>query len=91
MANAHHSLKSRTQQKSQALRMLLTSGVIRGANVDPPGISDPRFQRNPTRSIYTGRMVHANPVHATGHRRHLELFTQWHSTFVDILKEFGKR
>lgn len=71
--------------------MLLTSGVIRGADVDPPGISDPRFQRNPTRIMYPGKTVYTKPVHATGHKGHLERFTQWHSTFVDILKEFGKR
>jgi hypothetical protein len=36
MALFHRVIRTRTQQKSQALRMLLTSGVIRSATVDPP-------------------------------------------------------
>lgn len=91
MANAHKLIKSRTHQKSHALRMLLTSGVIRGADVDPPGMADPRFQTSPPRTIYPDKSVYTKLIHTTGHNRHLGLLAQWHTTFVDILKEFGKR
>lgn len=91
MASAHKSIKARTHQKSHALRMLLTSGVIRGADVDPPGMSDSRFQTSPTRTIDPSKSVYTKLVHATGHKRHVGLLAQWHTTFLDILKEFGKR
>ncbi|MCE7976619.1 MAG: hypothetical protein DYH03_05570 [Nitrospira sp. NTP1] len=91
MASARKSIKTRTHQKSHALRMLLTSGVIRGADVDPPGMSDSRFQTSPTRTIYPNKSVHTKLVHTTGHKRHVGLLAQWHTTFIDILKEFGKR
>jgi len=91
MASVLKSVKARTHQKSHALRMLLTSGVIRGADVDPPGMSDSQFQTSPTRTIYPGKPVYTKLVHATGHKRHVGLLAQWHTTFIDILKEFGKR
>ncbi|GAB1724885.1 MAG: hypothetical protein NTNFB01_37810 [Nitrospira sp.] len=91
MANAHRSIKSRTHQKSHALRMLLTSGVIRAADVDPPEISDARFQTSPTRTLFPSKSVHTKLIHTTGHKRHLGLLAHWHTTFVDILREFGKR
>lgn len=90
MTSAHKSNRARTHQKSHALRMLLTSGVIRGADVDPPGMLDSRFQASPTRAIYPSKSVYPKLVHATVHTGHRRLFSQWHTTFIDILNEFGK-
>lgn len=71
--------------------MLLTSGVIREANVDPPGMVDARFQTSPARTTYPNKSVYTKLVHTTGHKRHSGLLAQWHTTFVDILREFGRR
>jgi hypothetical protein len=71
--------------------MLVTSGVIRAADVDPPGMADPRFQTDPTRTIYPDKSVYTKLVHTTGHKRQLGLLAQCHTTFVEILREFGKR
>ncbi len=54
-------------------------------------MSDSQFQTTPTRTIYPGKSVYTKLVHATGHKRHVGLLAQWHTTFIDILKEFGKR
>ena len=53
-------------------------------------MSHPRFQTSPSRTIYPDKSVYTKLVHATSHKRHLRLLTQWHTTFIDILKEFGK-
>lgn len=71
--------------------MLLTSGVIRSADVDPPGMASTRSQTSPPRTLSPDKSVYAKLVHATDHKRHMGLLAQWHTTFVDILKEFGKR
>ena len=71
--------------------MLLTSGVIRCADSDPPGMAAARSQTSPTRTLSTNASVFAKLIHTTDHKRHMSLVAQWHTTFIDILKEFGKR
>ena len=71
--------------------MLLTSGVIRSADIDPPGLETSRSQTSPTRSFSPGKSVYGKPIYATDHKRHMGLLAQWQTTFIDILKEFGKR
>ena len=71
--------------------MLLTSGVIRSANMDPQGMAGTRSETSPPRRLSPSKSVYARLVHTTDHKRHMGLLAQWHTTFVDILKEFGKR
>ncbi|MBS0171952.1 MAG: hypothetical protein JSR62_16520 [Nitrospira sp.] len=91
MANSHKSSRARTYQKSHALRMLLTSGVIRLADVDPPALGIPRSQVSPPNALPSRNAAQTRLIHATQYKRHQGLLAQWHSTFADILKEFGKR
>ena len=91
MGSAHKSLRTRNQQKSHALRMLLTSGVVRSADVDPPSLGIPRSQVSPPSPLPSRNVVHTRLIHTTQYKRHQGLFAQWQTTFADILKEFGKR
>ena len=91
MAISQKSIRNPSRQKAHALRMLLTSGVIRSAEVDPPCMEHVRAQTNPSRTLSPSKSVYAKLIHATDHKRHSGLFAQWHTTIVDILKEFGIR
>lgn len=91
MASSKKVIRKPSQQKAHALRMLLTSGVIRSAEIDPPGMRTSYAQMSPSRSLSPGKSVYGNPVHTTDHKRHMGLLAQWHTTLIDILKEFGKR
>lgn len=91
MASSHKSSRARTHQKSHALRMLLTSGVVRSANVDPPSMGIPRSQVSLPSPFPSRNVVHTKLVHTTQYKRQPGLFAQWQTTFADILKEFGKR
>ena len=90
MASFHIVLRTRSRQKSQALRMLLTSGVIRSAAVDPPRMAIPQPQIGSTR-ILPDKPGYARFVHTSQHAHRMGVLAQWHSIFVDILKEFGRR
>lgn len=91
MASAHKNSRARTHQKSHALRMLLTSGVVRSADVDPPSMGIPRSQASLPSRLPSRNVIHTRLVHTTQHKRQYGLFAQWQNTFADILKEFGKR
>ncbi|MDR4472711.1 MAG: hypothetical protein MRJ92_08710 [Nitrospira sp.] len=73
------------------MRMLLTSGVVRSADVDPPSMGIPRSQVSITSPFPSRNGVHMRPVHTTQYKRRPGLFAQWQTTFADILREFGKR
>lgn len=74
-------------QKSQALRMLVASGVIRPATLDPLHLSMAQqgtTAPHPSSSTPPGvRLAHASPV---GHL--LGPHTLWPTTLRDILREF---
>jgi len=91
MASAHKNSRARHHQKSHALRMLLTSGVVRSADVDPPTMGVPRSQVSPPNLIPSRNFVHTRLVHTTQYKRPQGLLAQWQTTFAEILKEFGKR
>lgn len=91
MASSKKVIHKSSQQKAHALRMLLTSGVIRSAEIDPPGMGTSHAQMSPSRTLSPGRSVYGKRVHTTDHKRHMGLLAQWQTTFLDILKEFGKR
>lgn len=91
MAGSQKNSRARTHQKSHALRMLLTSGVVRSADVDPPSMGIPRSQVSIPSPLPSRNVVHTRLVHTTQYKRQQGLFAQWQTTFADILKEFGKR
>ena len=91
MASAHKVLCTRTRQKSHALRMLLTSGVIRSAAVDPPCMATSQPQIGSPRILSPQKPGYARLIHATDRAHRMGVLAHWHSTFVDILKEFGRR
>lgn len=84
-------LRRRTRQKSKALLMLLTSGVIRSAAVDPPCMTAPRPQVGSPRVQSPDTPGYARLIYTTNHVYRMGLLTYWHNTFFDILKEFGRR
>src|SRR5687768_4247369 len=91
MTSSHNAFHSRNHQKSQALRMLLTSGVIRSAIVDPPSLANPRLQISSPRVLCPDKPVYARLPHATDHVRPINVLAHWCSAFVDILRTFGRR
>ncbi|MBL8041698.1 MAG: hypothetical protein JNL86_02120 [Nitrospira sp.] len=91
MANSQKSSRTRNHQKSHALRMLLTSGVVRSADIDPPSMGIPRSQIRSPSPVPSRNAVQTRLIHMTHYKRHQGLLSQWQSTFADILKEFAKR
>ena len=91
MASSQQVLRKRTRQKSHALRMLLTSGVIRSADVDPACMTTPRSQTGSPHILSPEKPGHARLIHTTNHLHRTDVLAHWHTTFIDILKEFGRR
>jgi hypothetical protein len=92
MAISPKSLQSRSRQKSYALRMLLTSGVLRSAATDPPCMAALRPQAGSPRVLSSHNPVSARVIHSSADRGHrIGVLTHWHDTFLDILKNFSKR
>ena len=91
MASSQKVLRNRTSQKSHALRMLLTSGVIRSATIDPPCMASPQFQTGSPRLLSTERSWHSRLLHTTTHAHCMGVLSHWHTTFLDILNEFLRR
>jgi len=91
MAITQKVLAKRTRQTTHALRMMLTSGVIRSATVDPPCMPAPQFQPGSSRILSPENSKCAGLVHTTDHTRHLGLLAYWQATCIDILKGFGRR
>jgi hypothetical protein len=60
MASSKKVIRKSSQQKAHALRMLLTSGVIRSAEIDPPGMGTSHAQMSPSRTLSPGRSVYGN-------------------------------
>jgi hypothetical protein len=83
MPHSHKTKCIRVHQKSQVLRMLLTSGVVRSATVGPPCMarqsqldslySEPLDQPEYTRSPRTGLLPH------------------WRDFWIDIVNIFGRK
>lgn len=91
MANSQKDTRKRLLQKSQALRMLLTSGVIRSADVYPLDTKYTGLRTNPSHTFAPEKLIYRKPIHAADHKHHMTLLAEWQTTFVDILREFGKR
>ncbi len=91
MASSPKALSSRTRQKSYALRMLLTSGVLRSAATDPPCMAALPPQVDSPRLLSSHNSVRARMSHFTERAHRLGVLAHWHDTLLDILKEFGKR
>ena len=86
MASSQTFPRTHTRQKAQALRMLLTSGVIRSAAMDPPCIA---ISQTCATSPSISFQKKSRPARDYAHR--IDLLEQWHEAFIDILKEFSRR
>ncbi len=71
----------RTTLKTQALRMLMTSGVIRSASTEPPSLVTERF---------SSRLVEAGHDTSSGHLHHGRVCAEWRSTVFDIVRDFSR-
>lgn len=71
--------------------MLLTSGVIRSAAVDPPCMAAPRAQTGSPRILSTDKPEFARLIHTTDQAHRKGVLAYWQNTLVDILNEFGRR
>ena len=91
MASSSKALSARTRQKSYALRMLLTSGVLRSAATDPPCMAALQPQVGSPRLLSSHNSVRGRVIHSTDRAHRMAVLANWHDTFLDILKEFGKR
>lgn len=91
MAAYRKNTPERIGRKSQALRMMWTSGVIRSAASDPPCITNPQPMPCSLRNLPREKFVYARPIHVVEHSHHTSMFAHWHTTFIDILKEFGRK
>ena len=76
MASFHIVLRTRSRQKSQALRMLLTSGVIRSAAVDPPRMAIPQPQIGSPRILSPDKPGYARFVHTSQHAHRMSVLAQ---------------
>ena len=54
-------------------------------------MANARSEISPLRPLSPSKSVYTRLIHTTDHTRHMSLLAQWHTTFLDILKEFGKR
>lgn len=91
MTSSPKALSARTRQKSYALRMLLTSGVLRSAATDPPCMAALQPQVGSPRLLTSHNSVCARVIHSTDRVHRMGVLANWHDTFLDILKEFWKR
>ena len=91
MASSPKAPSSPTRQKSYALRMLLTSGVLRSAATDPPWMAALQPDVGSSRLFSSHNSVCAQVIHSTDRAHRMGVLGHWHDTFLDILKEFGKR
>ncbi len=90
MASSKKVIRKPSQQKTHALRMLLSSGVIRSAEIDPPDMGGTGLATRSPRPLSSTKSVYTKSVHTTDYNRHKNLLARWHTTFIDILREFGK-
>lgn len=90
MASSKKVIRKPSQQKTHALRMLLTSGVIRSAEIDPPDMGRAGSLTSPPRALSSSKSVYTKSVHTTDHTSRKNLLARWHTTFIDILREFSK-
>jgi hypothetical protein len=91
MAAHRKNTPERIRRKSKALRMMLTSGVIRSAACDPPRMMNPQPTPCSLRNLPRGKFVDTQPIHVAEHSHHIGMFAHWHTTLMDILKEFGRK
>ena len=71
--------------------MLLTSGVIRSATVDPPYMATSQPQIGSQCILSPQNPGFAQLIHSTDRAHRMGVLAHCHNTFVDILKEFGRR
>mgnify|MGYP001178203248 FL=1 len=90
MASSKKVIRKPSQQKTHALRMLLTSGVIRSAEIDPPDMGRTGSLTSSPRSLSSTKSVYTKSVHTPDHTGRKNLLARWHTTFIDILREFSK-
>ena len=62
---ARRSGRNRAQRRSQALRMLLSSGVVRHAAQDPPYLTDPRYAGHLRGRMSASVLARGTSVHST--------------------------
>lgn len=77
-------------KKSQVLRMLLNSGVIRHAADDPPYSSDPRYAGRLRNRMPMSSRTHESSIHSIDAGLHGRPRRSWTTTMLDVIDEFRR-